>query len=212
MKITINTDTPIAFDSPDHLYPTGAKGDNNTSIGLIEELEARYGKDFSIMDWGCSFGQFIVDCHERGHVAVGLEGASYPPEHSPNWKQYHNKVLFSCDVSRPFTVEADGKPLLFDIITMWEVLEHFPPERLDQVMQNVHKHLKSGGTFIGSIGKYSSPSVEGVELHLSLFPEAHWRDTIMAPYFTYGPYPFVHHTRDDVWNANFSHWFLGTKK
>ena len=36
--ISLKTDYPVAYDSPDHLYPWGTKNDNSTDIGFIDEI------------------------------------------------------------------------------------------------------------------------------------------------------------------------------
>ena len=38
MTFRVETEYPIAFDSPDHLYPWGTKRDNHTSESFIHEV------------------------------------------------------------------------------------------------------------------------------------------------------------------------------
>ena len=63
--ITLNTNHPVAYDSPDHICPWGTKRDNFTSEGFINEtlkFHAQRGKDkINFLDLGCSGGQLVID-------------------------------------------------------------------------------------------------------------------------------------------------------
>ena len=72
------TDYPVAYESKDHTEPWGTKGDNNTSLPYIEEIEKHFGgKKINFLDIGCSGGQLVVDLHNRGHKSIGIEGSDY---------------------------------------------------------------------------------------------------------------------------------------
>jgi SAM-dependent methyltransferase len=182
LNIKIITDYPIAYDSPDHIQPHGTKQDNHTSLGLIEELKQYLGVNtFSIMDIGCSGGQFIVDCDTDGHLAVGIEGSDYSIKHQrANWPKYHNRNLFTADASKPFEVTLSDKPLKFDVITAWELIEHIRPNDLNQLFKNIHNHLKPEGIFIGSISDNKAEVINGYALHQSVFPQLEWRFNILT--------------------------------
>ena len=49
------TDYPVAYESKDHTEPWGTKGDNNTSLPYIEEIENHFeGRKINFLDIGCS--------------------------------------------------------------------------------------------------------------------------------------------------------------
>ena len=55
MNITLKTDYPIAYDSPDHIAPWGTMRDNTTNTEFIEEMheffKLNYGVDnFNFLD------------------------------------------------------------------------------------------------------------------------------------------------------------------
>jgi SAM-dependent methyltransferase len=189
-KIKIITDFPIAFDSQDHIEPCGTKNDNHTNPVYINEVLASFGnRQINYMDLGCSGGQLIADLAKMGHLAVGLEGSDYSIINSrANWPRLYNVNLFTCDISRPFTVTMEtgtvNDPIKFDCISAWEVLEHIPGSRIFNLMTNIHKHLKDDGIFIGSV------CLTGGAWHPSVYPQKVWEEKIFKPLFKVEPYCF----------------------
>jgi SAM-dependent methyltransferase len=100
--ISLITNYPIAYDSPDHIFPWGTMRDNSSSSDFIEEMEKHFSKQpIKMMDLGCSGGQLVVDFHNRGHLAVGLEGSDYSVKiQRANWPEWYNKILFTCDLTK----------------------------------------------------------------------------------------------------------------
>lgn len=186
-KIKVLTDHPVAYDSYDHIEPCGTKNDNHTNQVYIDEVLAYFGnKKINYLDLGCSGGQLIVDLHEQGNFAIGLEGSDYSVKTGrANWPKYHNDILFTTDISRPFSiVDEDGELIKFDCISSWEVIEHIHPDRLHILMENIHRHLKDDGIFIGSVSNHEGP------WHVSLFSQEHWEEKIFKPHFDVKPYCF----------------------
>lgn len=168
--VEVKTKHPVAYSSPDHTNPWGTKRDNFTNLKFVDEIQNYFTEgNFSFMDLGCSGGQLVTDFLRSStcKIAVGLEGSDYSVKHRrANWPEFHNKNLFTCDITEEFTVLDDGKPVQFDLITAWEVLEHIPVEKVPGLIENIHKHLKPGGIFACSIS-VASDKPEGVELHVT---------------------------------------------
>jgi len=210
--IRVETEYSIAVDSKDHIYPWGTMRDNNSSFDFIKDVENLFGRKVSLLDLGCAGGQLVVDCHEIGNIAVGLEGSDYSIKHShPNWEKYYNKILFTCDVTKPFSVLSDGKKMVFDCVTAWELLEHIRLNDLPQMLNNVLGHL--GGVFIASVSTVSNihPRFKEVELHETLMSKEEWMQ-ILSEYFLIEDYPFLSTVRPDVWAAGTSFAFLARPK
>lgn len=154
----VETKYPIAIDSPDTLFPFGAARDNYTSSEFVCEFTKYYEslgnkKPFYGMDLGCAGGQFIVDFVNNGNKGIGLEGCGYMKKCVPkmfNWDTSPD-VLFTCDVSKPFQIYEDGNEVKFDLITAWDVMEHFKIEDINVVFDNIKKHLKPRGYFAAVI-------------------------------------------------------------
>lgn len=187
--IVVNTKNPIAVNSPDHLHPHGTMLDNHSSFDLILELE-EYVKNqsgsnfFNFLDLGCSGGQLAVDFYNKGHVSVGLEGSDYSIIHGrANWPEYHNKVLFTCDLTKPYLITNDRfEPIKFDVLSAWELIEHIAPDDLDGFFDYITRHMHDNSIFVASIAMHTS-FIGGVDLHQSIFSEKEWKNDILNKWF-----------------------------
>lgn len=190
------TDWPVALDSPDHQKPGGTMHDSSRNQKFNDKLYVLYpGPKIRLLDLGCAGGGFVADCLEDGHVAIGLEGSDYStkwdgpggteaerakrnPGKRAEWANIPNN-LFTCDVTRPFSIEKHGLkyivtdevlwvPARFDVVTAWEIMEHLPEDRLDQVVTNVLNHLAYGGVWIMSV------STQHGDYHQTIRPRDWW--------------------------------------
>jgi 2-polyprenyl-3-methyl-5-hydroxy-6-metoxy-1,4-benzoquinol methylase len=207
--ISVITNNPIALNSLDHIYPEGVHYDNNVTQEFIEELEFTFKRKINFLDLGCAGGNLVCEMHKQGHKAVGLEGSDHclnpnkekiealgsNPRGYDNWIQYGNKILFTCDVTKDFTIIENGKPLIFDAITCFDVMEHFEPDEVDNFVKNVYNHLSPYGIFFASIALYSSSSTKNcwekeIDYHRSNFPESWWNEKL-SKYLVQIPFPLL---------------------
>jgi hypothetical protein len=173
LEVSVKTDHPHPLESPDYLDPAGSIEDNSSNQYFLYEIEKAFsGLPFRLLDLGCAGGQFVVDVYNKGFpwLAVGIEGGNIlgmteefePREHNTgvltapagahNWKLYKDKCLFHADISKPFEILGQSSiPLQFSLITAYEFLEHPLPEEIPGILENVKKHLHTGGFFIGTI-------------------------------------------------------------
>lgn len=179
--VRVETAHPVAVDSPDHLNPWGTARDNSRNPRFnakLYRLFAHLERPLRVLDLGCSGGGFIRDCLNDGCLAVGIEGSDYSLRmHRAEWAVIGNRFLFTADITKPFAVHvrADGaeQPLLFDVITSWDVLEHIAAADLPAVCANLLRHLAPGGICVFSIS-HSSDVIRGVELHQTIQPREWW--------------------------------------
>lgn len=182
-RLSLATKHPVAFHSPDHLFPTGTKNDNSTNrlfvLMLIHILKKSFGKiQLHTLDLGCSGGQLVADFRALGVVAAGLEGSDYSLRHKrANWKDLANTALFTCDITKPFTLKKNQRPFQAQLITAWEVLEHIHTRDLKQLFTNIEHHLAPGGFFIASTSN-NSDMQNGVELHQTQMTATQWQNWI----------------------------------
>lgn len=186
-RLSVITEHPVAFKSPDHLAPYGTKYNNSTNKKFVLLMDQHFRKHFGkealgFMDLGCSGGQLVKDFLTVGWRTVGLEGSDYSLKHRrANWRELAGKNLFTCDITKPFTVTLEGSPLALHLITAWEVMEHIQPQDLPPLLDNIRKHLAAGGCFIASTCSGSSV-VDGVELHQTRMSNQEWRAFIESRY------------------------------
>lgn len=197
MKIITNN--PIAVDSLDHLYPWGTRYDNHTNIEFIKEIENHFdNKKISFLDIGCAGGQFAVDFHNRGHVSVGIEGSDYSAKAGrANWPEFHNRLLFTCDAAKPYTIVDDtDNSIKFDCISSWEVIEHIEYSELNQFFINITNHMHENSIFVGSIALVDDlhdgkgDFGQEVNLHQSVLTKTKWIDDILPIHFNIYDYDF----------------------
>lgn len=172
-SVVIQTEYPVAYDSPDHINPLGTIQDNTRNYAFYKKCRTLYGPEMAFLDLGCSGGGLVFDFALNGHLAIGLEGSDRSQKMGrANWRTIPDN-LFTCDITKPFHLidtKADA-PQKFNVISCWEVLEHIPEADLPQLIKNVKSHLADGGIFIGSVSK--SPEDP---LHVTLQENAWWMD------------------------------------
>lgn len=170
--LRIQTAKPIAFDSPDHLNPWGTKNDNHTNRHFLKKI-FWWLKYLKVLDLGCSGGGFVKSVIDHGGFAVGIEGSDYSLKHQrAEWRTIPGN-LFTADITEPFQVLSGEKPVKFNCITAWEVLEHLPEEKLEQAFENFNKHLEKQGVIIMSVG-IREEFINGVRLHQTVKPKNWW--------------------------------------
>ena len=177
--IKLETEYPVAYESNDHIVPHGTIRDDTRYPRFIHACEM-YFKDMdklAFADLGCSSGGIVLDALLRGHEAVGLEGSDESfKQQRAHWRVIP-KNLFTCDVTKPFTLKKDGIRKEFDVISAWEMLEHIRESDLDILLKNIKDHLKSGGIFVGSIANWDDIDENtGVNWHVNLHPYEWWSE------------------------------------
>lgn len=207
--ISIIAEASIATDSDDHNYPDGIYLDNNLSTDFVDDVEKYFQRKINFLDLGCAGGALVCEFLKREHNAVGIDGSDHcmvfrqeaaeklkmiKPLGYDNWQQYGNKRLFTADITKEFQLLEDIDFMKFDLITAWDVLEHFYPERIDTFIEQVKKHLNPNGLFVASIAKFSL-NKHSVEYHKSNFPDSWWLEKL-TPHFNRIEYPFNHCNRN----------------
>jgi SAM-dependent methyltransferase len=116
-------------------------------------------KQISILDIGCGPGSFLEPFIEDGNIVLGLDGFYVNRKFGVGpWGRFPNN-FFNCDIAKPFKacydeygrINSDNLVYEFDIISTFEFMEHLYYEQLDQVFNNMYKHLKNGGIIVAGI-------------------------------------------------------------
>ncbi|MFM2387698.1 MAG: hypothetical protein RL660_2455 [Bacteroidota bacterium] len=186
LKFSLITDHPVAYESQDHLNPWGTAQNNSTNPRFNEKIYKLFAdviKPLKVLDLGCSGGGFVRNCTDDGCIAIGIEGSDYSQKLGrAEWNVIPNK-LFTGDITKPFMVMMDdgssSRPLKFDLITCWEVMEHIEEADIDGIISNVKNSLLPGGLWIMSISTIDD-IVNGVNLHRTVKPIQWWIDKFGA--------------------------------
>jgi len=152
LKFHLDTDHPVATDSPDHIEPRSTARDNSINLKFNKRLyELFKDRKPSVLDFGCAGGGMVKSFIDDGCIAVGLEGSDYNKMHlRAEWATIPGN-LFTCDLGYEFTLHTgDHQPYRFDVVTAWEFIEHIPEKRLYTMIDNMRRHLRTNGLIIGS--------------------------------------------------------------
>lgn len=177
-EYSVRTRHPIAVDSGDTIRPHGAGFGGTSREPFLDEMTRVLGDGLRVLCLGCSGGKFVADLVERGHDACGLEGSDHHAKAgTASWGEYGGTRLFTCDISRRFQVVRDGRAAKFDLVTMWDVLEHIETDRLGRLFNNIERHLRLGGLLVGTIGLLKS-EIDGVVYHKTVKPAEWWHERL----------------------------------
>ena len=179
--ITIETGHPVASDSLDHLHPHGTSWDNSVWPPFNKKLFA-LTQCPRLLDIGCAGGGLVRSIIDDGGFAVGIEGSDYSLQRQrAEWATIPGN-LFTADATQPFQLYEDGNPAQFDIVTLWEVFEHIPTEKIVGLLDNIKRHMTDDGVLIVSIcWNTAGLSPEGIDHHVTVHHPEWWYDEVFYP-------------------------------
>lgn len=196
----VTTEHPFATWSPDFIRPLGSRTDSTVQHAWNDRLyDLILAEDVRLMDLGCAGGGTVLSVINDGGTAIGIDGSDYGITHGQGeWPTIPGN-LFNADITRNFTVTENGRPATFNVVTLWEVLEHIPEELLPVVMGNVARHLYPDGIVVASISQQSDCHSH-VEYHVCVHPRAWWREKMSMLGWD---------VRDDLYDHFDPHWVRG---
>lgn len=110
-------------------------------------LIQKYASGTNLLDIGCAQGFFLFSASQAGYTAKGIEISQDAAEYA--------RMEFGLDVeAKPFE-ELRFADNHFDVVTLWQVLEHVPYPLV--ILREVHRILKPGGLLV-----VSTPNIEGI--------------------------------------------------
>lgn len=170
--LQIVTKHPVAYESFDHVKPHGTANDNTHYPWFVTKTQRIFGRKVKHMDLGCAGGGLVKDFLDMNHFSVGVEGSDYSLKaQRAEWKTIPGN-LFTADITKPFWIEDSEKecvPILFDVISAWEVMEHISKEDLPGLFGNIKTNLVKDGLFVCSIAFFEDPGY-----HVTLEPKPWW--------------------------------------
>lgn len=203
--LDIETDHPVAHDSPDHSTPWGTARDNSRSQAFNARLiNLIPSSRLSLLDLGCSGGGAVRSLIEQGFLAAGVEGSDYSQRRvRAEWANIPD-FLFTADITKPFRILSDTEPsgVRFGVVTMWEVIEHIAEADLLPLFRNIDAHLAPNGVLILSVSP-NSDVIDGQELHQTVEGRPWWTEKFHALGWTDHPTILAWFGNDLVrWEAN----------
>lgn len=172
--IAVQTNKPVALDSPDHLFPFGTMRDNSTHVQFNQRLyQIIPVGGIRLLDLGCAGGGFVKSVLDDGGLAIGIEGSDYSKvRNRAEWATIPNN-LFTADLIEPLRIADDDKHIVFNVITAWEFLEHISEDGLYGLFDNLADHSAAGTLFLGSISVLTDIEC-GHALHQTVKPRDWW--------------------------------------
>ena len=113
---------------------------NQNIAALLQYIESE--PRFTILDFGCGPGRDLKMFAERGHIAVGLEGAA----HFAVMARAHS----GCEVWQQDFLKLDLPDNHFDGVFANAALFHVPSQELPRVLLELRATLKPGGVLFSS--------------------------------------------------------------
>lgn len=90
-----------------------------------------------LLDVGCHVGTFLRLARDAGYEVAGVEPSTWAAEYA---RDARGLAVLPCALGA-----AGYEPQSFDVVTMWDVIEHFADPKGE--LRQVHRVLKPGGLF-----------------------------------------------------------------
>jgi len=114
----------------------------------LREVEIQAGRKGKLLDVGCATGFFLEIAGQLGWEAKGIEISAFACE----FARRHMSVDIMCGS----LAQAELIPESFDVITMWDFIEHCPDPSTE--LAHAHRLLKPGGLLALTTPNISSVS------------------------------------------------------
>lgn len=224
--VELNTDYQIAVDSNDHLNPHSTIEGISRPTFFVQDCISVLGPDIKCLDLGAGAAGLVFEYAMNQVLAIGVDGSDFCRVNRVGYWPLLPNNLFTCDITKPFSFLSRNTQTLFefDVITMWEVLEHIAERELPSLFSNIRRHLKKQGYFIGSISLLKYVDSVGNPYHVTLKPREWWKAKFIEGglvmldthpfnenHFCRGNGPRFQDPHNYAQNSNEGFWFVAQK-
>jgi Methyltransferase domain len=173
----LNTDYPIAVASNDHVNPDSTAEGLTRPTLFVQDCIKVLGSDIRSLDLGTGAAGLVFEFAMSDVLAVGIDGSDFCRKHRVGYWPLLGKNLFTCDITKPFEFVSNqtADAIEFEVITMWEVLEHLSESDFPEVFKNITRHLNRRGYFIGSVSLLEYRDEDGTPYHVTLRQKEWWK-------------------------------------
>ncbi len=177
-KLALRSEYPLAIDSHDHINAESTIEGLVRPTYFVRNCLDVLGEKINCLDLGTGAGGLIFEYLVNGIFAVGIDGSDFCSRYRIGYWPLLENNLFNCDITKPFSFqESDSQNnFSFQIITMWEVLEHIQETDLEPLFRNIHENLAPDGYFIGSVSRVDYRDKNSVPYHVTLQPKEWWKE------------------------------------
>lgn len=151
------------------VYNSPGPGQDLAGIAF-ESLGMKAGE--SIADYGCGLGYALGDFNDRGLQTVGCDIVNSMNRDISEFVPFRECTIWSLPQNWPVT----------DWAYSTAVLEHIPPQYIDQTLKGIAEHTTKGGLFQVSFKEAVLSKYVGSQLHLTIRPIDWWKQKI-SEYF-----------------------------
>jgi SAM-dependent methyltransferase len=130
---------------------------------------------FAILDFGCGPGRDLKAFCQRGHQAIGLEGAPALAEMA--------RAYSACEIWQQDFLQLELPEAHFDGVFANASLFHVPRQELPRVLRQLHATLKPGGVLFSSNPRGNNDESISGERYGAYYDLVAWRDYLLAAGF-----------------------------
>jgi ubiquinone/menaquinone biosynthesis C-methylase UbiE len=145
-RLTADTIIDAVSHGDDEIYVSQREGRIETfrrGIALVEKFSTPPGK---ILDVGCAAGFFLAAAKEHGWEPYGVEPNTFLCN--------YGKQEFGLNVFNGILKDTHFPDSFFDVVTMWDVLEHTPDPSSE--LKEANRILKPNGLLVINFPDFSS--------------------------------------------------------
>ena len=125
-------------EGEDPTYVSQLAARERTFTRSLQEIERVAGGTGTLLDIGTAAGAFVAAATRRGWQAEGCE----PNRWMAAWGERH----YGIRIRQGGVFEQDYQPGSFDVVTLWDVIEHTLDPR--EVLEHCHSLVKPGGLLV----------------------------------------------------------------
>ncbi|MBT7608698.1 MAG: class I SAM-dependent methyltransferase [Bacteriovoracaceae bacterium] len=115
-------------------------------LKFAQKYSVNIAKESKVLDIGCAGGAFPKAAHDLGFDVIGIEPSGYLCD----W----GKKTYGLDLRPGFLEKQNFEPKAFDVVTLWDVVEHLTDPKTE--LRRIGNILKDKGYLLVNYPDYNS--------------------------------------------------------